>query len=208
MEDPAGRLPGRIHPSPNKLEWSMRPAFACLLALGLTQCAPPSAGPPAEPPVVAEEAVPDAPFCARPAEKQAFQVAALKSRLMVTALACDSSDKYNAFINANRTALLPQEKTLGGYFQRHYGRRAQTEHDEYITNLANAQSRRRIIDNYRFCSDGQKLYADVATMKTPAEVAALAASRTISQPYNVKDCPETPAPAPRQSRPAQAPARR
>jgi hypothetical protein len=158
--------------------------------------------------VVAEEAVPDAAFCARPAEKQAFQVAALKSRLMVTALACDSSEKYNAFINANRTALLPQEKTLGGYFQRHYGRRAQTEHDEYITNLANAQSRRRIIDNARFCSDGQKLYADVATVKTPAEVAALAASRTISQPYNVKECPETPAPAPRQSRPAQPPARR
>ena len=108
----------------------MRPAFACLLALGLTQCAPPPAAPPAEPPVVAEEAVPDAAFCARPAEKQAFQVAALKSRLMVTALACDSSEKYNAFINANRTALLPQEKTLGGYFQRYYGRRAQTEHDE------------------------------------------------------------------------------
>ena len=123
----------------------MRPAFACLLALGLTQCAPPPAAPPAEPPVVAEEAVPDAAFCARPAEKQAFQVAALKSRLMVTALACDSSEKYNAFITANRTALLPQEKTLGGYFQRYYGRRAQTEHDEYITNLANAQSRRRII---------------------------------------------------------------
>ena len=185
----------------------MRPALACLLFLGLTQCAPPPAGPPAEPPVVAEEPVPDAPFCARPAEKQAFQVAALKSRLMVTALACDSSEKYNAFITANRSALLPQERTLGGYFQRHYGRRAQTEHDEYITNLANAQSRRRIIDNAHFCRDGQQLYADVAAMKSPAEVATVAASRTISQPFNVKDCPEAAAPAPRQSRPAQ-PARR
>ena len=49
----------------------MRPALAVLLALGLTQCAPPPA-PPAEPPLVAEEAVPDAQHCARPAEKQAL----------------------------------------------------------------------------------------------------------------------------------------
>lgn len=183
----------------------MRPALACLLALGLTQCAPAPPAAPAEPPIVAEEPVPDAQFCARPAEKQAFQVAALKSRLMVTALACDSSEKYNAFITANRPVLLPQEKALSGYFQRHYGRRGQTEHDEYITNLANAQSRRRIIDNARFCRDGQLLYADVAALKSPTEVPGLAASRTISQPFNVKECPETPAPAPRQTR---APARR
>jgi hypothetical protein len=117
----------------------MRPAIACLLALGLAQCAPPPTPAPApapEPPVVAEEPVPDAPFCARPAEKTAFQVAALKSRLMVTALACDASEKYNAFITTHRAALLPQESTLSGYFQRNYGRRAQSEHDEYITNLA------------------------------------------------------------------------
>ena len=187
----------------------MRPALACLFALGLTQCAPPPpAPPPAEPPMVAEEAVPDAQFCARPAEKTAFQEAALKSRLMVTALACDSSDKYNAFINANRAALLPQEKTLSSYFARNYGRRAANEHDEYITNLANAQSRRRIIDNYRFCRDGQQLYADVVAMKAPTEMPAVAASRTISQPFNVKECPEAPAAAPRQSRPATPPVRR
>jgi len=180
----------------------MRPAFVSLLALGLAQCAAPPPGPPAEPPIVAEEPVPDAQHCARPPEKAAFQVAALKSRLMVTALACDASEKYNAFIAANRSALLPQERALSGYFQRYYGRRGQVEHDEYITNLANAQSRRRIIDNARFCRDGQQLYADAAALKSPAEVPALAASRTISQPFNVKDCPEAPAPAPRPARPA------
>ena len=182
----------------------MRPALACLLTLplALTQCAAPPPPRPAEPPIVAEEAVPDARFCARPTEKAAFQVAALKSRLMVTALACDSTDKYNTFITANRAVLLPQEKTLSGYFARNYGRRAATEHDEYITNLANAQSRRRIIDNYRFCRDGQQLYADVAAIKAPSEMPAVAASRIISQPFNVKECPETPA-----SRPA-APVRR
>jgi hypothetical protein len=182
------------------LECSMRPALACLLALGLTQCAPPPA-PPAEPPIVAEEPVPDAPFCARPAEKQAFQVAALKSRLMVTALACDATDKYNSFITTHRAALLPEERVLSGWFSRNYGRRARTQQDEYVTNLANAQSRRRIIDNARFCRDGQQLYADVATLKSSTEIPTLAASRVISQPFNVMECPATPTPAPRQSRP-------
>jgi len=180
----------------------MRPALACLIFLGLTQCASPPPAPPAELPIVAEEPVPNAPFCARPAEKAAFQVAGLKSRLMVTALACDATDKYNSFIATHRAALLPQEKELSAWFARHYGRRGQTEHDQYITNLANAQSRRRIIDNARFCTDGQKLYADVAALKSSSEVPALAASRTISQPFNVQECPAAPAPAPRQSRPA------
>jgi len=198
---PAKPMTGKGSDPESVMECSMRPALACLLALGLTQCAPPPA-PPAEPPIVAEEPVPDAPFCARPAEKAAFQVAALKSRLMVTALACDATEKYNTFINTHRAALLPQERVLTGWFSRNYGRRARSEQDEYVTNLANAQSRRRIIDNARFCGDGQQLYADVMALKSSSEIPTLAASRTISQPFNVTECPDTPAPAPRQSRPA------
>ncbi len=178
----------------------MRPALACILALGLTQCAAPPPGPPAAPPRVAEERVPDAQFCARPPEKTAFQVAALKSRLMVTALACNSTAKYNAFVNAHRGALVPQERVLTGYFARNYGRRGQTELDEYITNLANAQSRRRIVDNYYFCSDGQQLFATAESLKSPADVTALATSQVISQPMNITECPDQPATPPRRQR--------
>lgn len=175
----------------------MRPAFACLLALGLAQCASPPP-PPSLPAKVAEEAVPDAQFCARPQEKTAFQVAALKSRLMVTALACNAPEKYNAFVNANRAGLVPQERTLNGYFARNYGRRGATAHDEYITNLANAQSRRRIIDNYYFCSDGHKLFADAAALQSPTDVVALASSHVITQPMNITECPVQASPAPQQ----------
>ena len=186
----------------------MRPVIACLFALGLTQCAPAATPPPREPPLVAEEPVPDARFCARPPEKTAFQVAALKSRLMVTALACASNDKYNSFINANRPALLPQEKALGGYFARHYGRRALTEQDEYITNLANAQSRRRTIDSFRFCRDGAQLYTEVAALKSPADLPPLAASKIISQPMNVIECPAIAAPPPARAAASRPPVRR
>jgi len=181
----------------------MRPAILCLLALGLTQCSKAPA-PPAEPPRVAEERVPDAKFCARPDEKAALQVAALKSRLMVTALGCDKEDFYNAFVIANRPTLLAQEKTLAGYFARNYGRRAQVEHDEYITNLANAQSRRRIIDSAHFCKDGEQLYKEVQALRAHAEIVNLATSKTISQPFNITDCSTAPAssPAPRQSSPS------
>jgi hypothetical protein len=185
------------------LELSMRPTLACFLLLGLTQCAPPP-GPPAEPPQVAEEAVPDARFCARAPEKAALQVAALKSRLMVTALACDANEKYNAFINANRPALLPQEKALSSYFARNYGRRAQAEHDEYITSLANAQSRRRTVDSYWFCRQGAQLYSEVAALKSPAELPPYAATKVISQPVNITECPAA-APTPSRASPARTP---
>jgi hypothetical protein len=180
----------------------MRPALVCLLALGLAHCGPRTA-PPAPPAAVAEEAVPDATFCASPQEKAALQVAALKSRLMVTALACDREDNYNAFILANRPTLLAQEKTLSSYFARNYGRRGQTEHDEYITNLANAQSRRRIIDNANFCKDGEQLFKEVAALKAHPEVVGLATGRVISQPFNIVECAPgaTGRPA-QQSRPA------
>lgn len=164
----------------------MRPALVCLLALGLAHCGPKAAPPAAT--AVAEEKVPDAAFCAMPQEKAALQVAALKSRLMVTALACDREQNYNAFILANRPTLLAQEKTLSTYFARNYGRRGQTEHDEYITNLANAQSRRRIIDNANFCKDGEKLFQDVAALKAHPEVVNLATARVISQPFNIIEC--------------------
>lgn len=165
----------------------MRPSVAVLLVLALTHCAPATA-PTRAAGRAPEEVVPDAQFCARPAEKLAMQVAALQSRLMVTALACDASTQFNAFGTANKPSLVQQNKELAGYFNRNYGRRGQAEQDAYTTALANAQSRRRTIDGARFCSDGQQLFAAVAAIKSPAELAPLAASQTISQPMNVAVC--------------------
>ena len=168
----------------------MRIPFALLVAAALAGCAkdaPPSA-PPA-PPKLVEETIPDARFCAKPAEKTAFNVAAMKTRLMIAALSCGGTPQYNGFISRNRQALVTQEKALALYFTRNYGRRGQAEQDDYITALATLQAQRRTRDTDAFCKDTASLFEDVAKVKAPAELVAVAGAKAVNQPMNVALCP-------------------
>jgi hypothetical protein len=44
--------------------------------------------------------------CAKPADQTAFDVAGLKSQLMVTALACDVRERYNDFVRRFQPELM------------------------------------------------------------------------------------------------------
>ncbi len=168
----------------------MRVPFALLIAAALAGCAkdaPPPA-PPA-PPKLVEEAIPDARFCAKPAEKTAFDVTAMKTRLMIAALSCGGTAQYNGFITKNRQTLVTQEKALALYFSRNYGKRGQAEQDDYITALANLQAQRRTRDTDAFCKDSTAMFDDVAKVKAPAELMTVASARPIVQPMNVAVCP-------------------
>jgi hypothetical protein len=189
----------------------LRPALPLMLAVVLFGCSKGAPPAPAQlpPAPVAEEVVPDARFCARPPEKTALEMAGLKSRLMVAALSCGGTEKYNEFITKNRPALVAQEKALASYFSRNYGRRGQSEQDDYITALANMQSQRRTRDAATFCEQAAILFSDVGAIKGSAELPPLASARKISQPMNVTECSSEPTPP---ARPAattrRAPAKR
>ncbi|HEY0418262.1 MAG TPA: hypothetical protein VGC80_01955 [Acetobacteraceae bacterium] len=185
----------------------MRPVLPLVIIAALAGCAkeaPPPAPPPA-PVANIEETVPDARFCARAPEKTALEVAGLKSRLMVAALSCNVTDKYNDFILKNRPVLVQQEKAMGSYFGRNYGKRGQAEQDDYITALANMQSQRRLRDSARFCEEAQTLFTEVGAMRGPSDLPPLASVKKISQPMNLTECPAEPAPTPKA---AAKPARR
>jgi hypothetical protein len=124
-------------------------------------------------------------------------VAALKSQLMVTAISCQSEDKYNAFVNRYRPGLVGDEKALNEYFGRAYGRHAQQAHDDFITKLANAQSELGIKNGTEFCHFNTVMLDDVMALKSPADLASFAASRRIQQALAVEECPATPAPTKR-----------
>src|SRR5579864_127167 len=89
--------------------------------------------------------------CAKPADISAFDIAGLKSKLMVTALTCNQQERYNDFVQRFRTDLMAQERALHAYFARVFGGRAQHEHDDYITSLANTQSESGIRQGTLFC---------------------------------------------------------
>jgi hypothetical protein len=178
----------------------MRVPVALLLAVGLVGCSPPKKPAPVPVAFVPPAPVPptqQAPMCARPPEKVAFDVAGLKSQLMVTALSCDSQDKYNAFITRYRADLVGDEKSLNGFFARAYGRRAQQEHDDYITQLANAQSDLRIKSGTEFCHFSTPLLDEVLALQSSSDLPAFAANKPIQQSLALQECPATPAPAPK-----------
>jgi hypothetical protein len=134
--------------------------------------------------------------CTQPRDKSAFDVAGLKSQLMVIALTCDTRDKYDSFVLRYRTALQGQEKALNGYFARTYGRRGQQQHDDYITQLANAQSETGLKRGTLFCQENVSLFDEVLGLPPSADLAGYAASKNLTQPIAFTVCPPKTPPKP------------
>ena len=132
--------------------------------------------------------VANAQSCARPAEKTAFDVAGLKSQLMVTALACDVRDRYNDFVVRFQPELMQQERALTAYFNRSFGRRGQQEHDDYITSLANTQSEIGIKLGTSYCKQSVGLFDAVLALPQGATAASFAADRDFNQPITLVVC--------------------
>ncbi|MEJ1978161.1 MAG: hypothetical protein WDN49_20635 [Acetobacteraceae bacterium] len=130
--------------------------------------------------------------CARPADKTAFDVAGLKSQLMVTAITCEATERYNTFILRYRPDLLAQEKVLNAYFSRNFGKRAQAEHDDYITSLANTQSESGLKAGTAFCNQNISMFDQVMALHGGAELADFATNKATVQPIALVACAATP----------------
>ncbi len=128
--------------------------------------------------------------CAHPADKTAFDVTGLKSQLMVTAITCSATERYNAFVLRYRPSLMTQEKVLSAYFSRNFGRRAQVQHDDYITSLANTQSQDGLKSGTAFCAQHMAMFDQVMALHSPAELADFAGNQTIVQPIALVACAE------------------
>jgi len=170
---------------------------ALLLVIGLFGCKPPPVPqqaafvpPPPTPPGQ------NAAACVRPPEKDAFDIANLKSQLTVIAISCRADDKYNAFVTKYRPALLSEETTLKGFFGRAYGKRGQSTQDNFITELANAQSQQGLRSGTSFCPLFIGMFDEVMALPSPAALPTYAQSKPIQQAMAVTECgPQDAAPA-------------
>jgi hypothetical protein len=126
--------------------------------------------------------------CAKPADVTAFDVAGLKSKLMVTAITCSQQDRYNDFVQRFRGELMAQERALHAYFVRVSGGRAQHAHDDYITSLANTQSENGIRQGTLFCQQNIGLFAEVLALTKGTDLSAYAATKQLPQPIDVSAC--------------------
>ena len=126
--------------------------------------------------------------CARPYEKQAFEVAGLKSELMVVAISCQAQDSYNRFVARYQRELQIDERALAGYFARTAGRRGQQAHDDYITSLANTESEDGVKQGTLFCRQHLPMFDEVMALKDGKDLSGYAESRSLAQPILVTEC--------------------
>ena len=82
--------------------------------------------------------------CASPVEKAAFDSRVLQNELMVAALTCGETTRYNAFVTKFQPQLTEHGKTLKAYFARVYGKRGEHELNNFMTRIANAATMRRM----------------------------------------------------------------
>ncbi len=151
----------------------MRLMFSGLLAAGLLSAGIAAANP-----------------CAKPADVYAFDVASLKTKLMVTAITCNQQDRYNDFVQRFRTDLMTHEHALQAYFARAFGGgRGQREHDDYVTSLANTQSQSGIQQGTWFCQLNVGMFNEVLAVHQGPEFASYAANKALPQPIEIVACP-------------------
>jgi len=129
---------------------------------------------------------------------EAFDVQGLKSELMVTALSCSQQDRYNAFVAKFRAHLTAEEDRLNSWFRTTYGRSAQREHDDYITQLANVQSEKSLTSGTAFCNQRTAMFDEVLVLEDAADLSAYAEAKDITQPASYETC-EAPAATPARS---------
>jgi hypothetical protein len=94
---------------------------------------------------------------------------------------------------------LRRRRKISTPFKRAYGTQGQTEHDRYITELANLQSQLALKSGNQFCSMSSGMFDQVMPLSTVEQLATYAQSKPIQQALAVDECPagSTPKATPR-----------
>jgi hypothetical protein len=125
--------------------------------------------------------------CTSLSDQSAFEVQALRSELMVLATGCHDDELYNAFIRRFQADLQGNERAINAYFQHRYGRAAQTEHDRFVTELANALSRQGSEMGGDFCPRNGLIFKEVLALQSATELADFAAGKDLV-PASIEIC--------------------
>jgi hypothetical protein len=142
--------------------------------------------------------------CTQPDDRAAFDVMSLKSELTVIALNCHEQERYNTFMRTYQPAIAAADHTLVSYFKRVYGRKYQTEHDEYITNLAAVEEQEGLKSGTAYCGALSDMFDEVMSLHDASELADFGNSQALVQPVPFTKCSTVvaakPTPAKRRSK--------
>ncbi len=106
----------------------------------------------AGPAIAAKKKAAPAPKCIKDKVLSAFQMRMLQTELVVGALSCKMTPRYNEFVTAYRPDLMTAHKTMMKYF----GRESRLE--DYKSRTANEASQRSLANITEFCNYSSALY--------------------------------------------------
>jgi hypothetical protein len=97
-------------------------------------------------------------ICAAPQEIEAMHAEEVKQGLMVAALSCEETMRYNEFITAFQPSLQATDRDLQRFFRRTEGRGGTAAYHAFKTMLANAASRRSIAHITNYCNGAAEIF--------------------------------------------------
>ncbi len=127
--------------------------------------------------------------CMTPADRASFDVQALRSEMMVLATGCADDAQYNAVITRYRPEMQANERDIDAWFKRKFGKRAQSEHDRFVTDLANAQSSAGTRLGSDFCPHNGMIFQQVMALQNAGELPLFAAGQNLV-PASLDVCAE------------------
>lgn len=126
--------------------------------------------------------------CLRPDDHTALDITALKTQLMVTALTCQQDERYNAFVRKYQADLQREDRSLNGFFNRAYGRAGSKQRDDYVTQLANMESKTGLAQGTLFCARNIGVFDEVMSLRSSAELGDFAAAKGVAHPISATAC--------------------
>ena len=95
--------------------------------------------------------------CAGSDDVYALRAAAVQQRLMVAALTCHATDRYNQFVISYRKDLQASDLALQKFFRRLNGQTGTADYHSFKTRLANASSMDSIRDT-SYCANAEATF--------------------------------------------------
>ncbi|MCC6920294.1 MAG: hypothetical protein IT548_13925 [Alphaproteobacteria bacterium] len=123
--------------------------------------------------------------CVSGASETALQLRTVQTELMVGALSCGATPRYNEFVKANQPALMAGHTQLSKFFDKSRG--GQRAMNAFITKLANDASIRSVQDIAKFCQESGWLYDAILSPKR-GDLAGFVAPLWVAQRHGFTSC--------------------
>ncbi len=125
--------------------------------------------------------------CVRPGDEAALNSKALQSELMVAALACEETARYNAWVRKFEPELVANGAVLKRIFRQAYGVTADTRLGQFVTALANDAAWRSAVEKGGFCLATAGVFDRVLSMSGP-EFRAFVAGPDFAGRHDFAEC--------------------